>query len=357
MSTEPANPSRICVHCRGALRWDAAAGHLRCQGCGALQAVDDEGAIAEHDLEDALSQRKARGRLGAGARQVRCAECHAEVEVPDELQATACEFCASSLVLVQAAADDHFQPESLVPFCIDRAAAVQAFQTWLAGLWLRPSNLRAASSLKEMHGLYVPYWSFTCEVLSRWSADAGYTTLVKKRTREGVRRVPQTRWQPSAGQRHDAYQDHLVCASRGLAAEWSGPVHRFRTEALLPYSPEYLLGFAAERYAVDLREAWQRARRGIGSSQERRCAGDVPGDRQRGLRATHQFQRVRFKHVLLPLWISAYRYRDRVYRFVINGQTGQVAGQAPRSPIKIALLVGAVLLLVATIIWYLHYPR
>lgn len=352
MSTAGSSGRRVCAQCHGALSWDAAAEQLRCQGCGALQPMQEDGSFTEHDLAEALAVRRPKGRAGSGQRQMRCAECHAEVEFPDELLATRCAFCGSSLVLTQEAADDHYRPESLVPFSVDRAAATQAFQRWIGSRWLRPSDLHRASSLQEMQGVYIPYWAFSCEVTSRWVADAGYTYWVEQKTEAGTRRVPRTRWTPSSGQRHDQYQDSLICGSRGLASEITGPVHRFDTAALLPYAPEYLLGFSAERYAVDLRDAWKLCRQRISASQERRCASDVPGDSQRGLRATHQYQSVRFKHVLLPMWIAAYRYRGRTHRFLVNGQSGKVVGRAPLSLLKVSLLVLALLALVGLIYYY-----
>src|SRR5262249_6221544 len=158
-----------CDQCRGALLWDAGAGALRCQGCGALASVAEQGVIAEHDLDAALAQHKPRGRIGSGTRLVRCADCHAEVELPDELAVTRCEFCGSTLVVPHTVTEDHYLPESLVPFAIDRAMAERAFRKWLDGLWLRPTNLRQAASLHDMSGVYIPYWSFDCEVTSRWS--------------------------------------------------------------------------------------------------------------------------------------------------------------------------------------------
>lgn len=358
MPTDANDPARTCKECRGPLLWDAAVQQLRCQGCGALSRVSDDGRIADHDLEQALTDRVARGRIGTGSRQVRCRECLAEVEVPDELHATRCEFCGSSMVLIQSAAEDHYLPESVVPFSIDRARAVRAFTAWLGGLWLRPSNLRRASSLQELHGVYIPYWAFGCEVTSRYSADAGYTYWIEERVtvdgKKQVRRVARTRWEPCTGERHDRHEDHLVCASRGLAAEQQGGAHRFDLTGLLPYAPEYLLGFAAERYAVDLQAAWTRARREIQGTQDKRCAASVPGDTHRALRTTHQIQRVRFKHVLLPLWIATYRYHGKTHRFLVNGQSGKVVGSAPYSALKIAVLIVLSVSVLAAILYYLH---
>lgn len=360
MSADAKRPDLTCRECRGNLLWDAAAQKLRCKGCGALSQVSGAGRIVEHDLEQALTERLVRGRIGSGSRQVRCRECQAEVEVPDEISATRCEFCGSALLLVEEAAEDHYLPESMIPFSIDRAQAVRAFQSWLGGLWLRPANLRRAASLHELHGVYIPYWAFGCTAISRYSADAGYTYWVEQRVPgppEGeVRRVARTRWEPCSGQRHDRHENHLVCASRGLPSELRG-AHRFELAGLLPYTAEYLLGFAAERYAVDLQAAWQRARGEIESIQDQRCAADVPGDTHRALSTTHQIERVRFKHVLLPMWIATYRYRGRLHRFLVNGQSGQVVGTAPYSPWKLALVSVLFVSLVAALFYLVHRSR
>ncbi|MFO0579441.1 MAG: hypothetical protein U1A78_36035 [Polyangia bacterium] len=356
MSTDAKGPNPTCRECRGVLRWDAVAQRLRCKDCGASSAASDEGRIVEHDLEEALDQGLPRGRIGTGSRQVRCRECLAEAEVPDELAATRCEFCGSTLVLVQEAAADHFLPESMIPFAIDRAAAVRAFRSWLGSLWLRPTNIGRAASLHELHGVYVPYWTFSCKVTSRYSAEAGYTTYYEEESRSGIpeRRIARRRWEPCTGQRHDRYSNLLVCASRGLASELRAIANYFDLAGLLPYSPEYLWGFAAERYAVDLPAAWQRARTEIERLQDDRCAADIPGDTKRGLRTTHQIEGVRFKHVLLPLWIATYRYRGRLHRFLVNGQSGRVAGTAPYSEWKVVLTVLLILATAGALLYFLH---
>jgi hypothetical protein len=90
--------------------------------------------------------------------------------------------------------------------------------------------------------------------------------------------------------------------------------------------------------------------------QEKRCRGDVPGDTQRNLRVDNVFSAITFKHVLLPVWIAAYRYRNQVYRFLVNGQTGEVVGKAPWSWLKIALFTLTLVALVV-ILYYLFGKR
>jgi DNA-directed RNA polymerase subunit RPC12/RpoP len=304
-----------CPNCAGQLHFSAADGKLKCLSCGFLVELrSDAGArIVEHDLMAELSRPRPRGTIGAGSRQMKCSECGAVVEFPDNLTARRCEFCDSPAVLASEAQADHYLPESVVPFAIPREAATASFRSWLGKLWFRPSNLKEKADISE------------------------------HRTRQ-VRKI---RWEPASGRRHDRHDDHLVCASRGLPDVLTRKMANFATGALVPYRREMLQGFSAESYAIDLPDGWQRAQGEIAAIQEARCAGDVPGDTQRHLRVSNRFAKTSFKHVLLPVWVAAYRYHDKVFRFLVNGQTGRVSGDAPYSWLKITLAVIAALVLVA----------
>lgn len=66
---------------------------------------------------------------------------------------------------------------------------------------------------------------------------------------------------------------------------------------------------------------------------------DIGGDRQRVHNIETQISDVTFKHILLPVWLAAYKYRGKSYRFVVNGRTGAVQGERPWSGWKIAFAV------------------
>lgn len=343
-----------CPTCAGKLGWDATVGALRCESCGAtLNVAAPPGArIVEHDLMAELAASRPKGRLGAGARQMRCSECGAVVEFGEHETAKKCDFCDSPAVRIEEAADDRYLPESLVPFAIGRDQAIASFKGWLGKLWFRPSNLKEKASVSELHGVYIPYWTFDADVTSDWSADAGYyyyetehyTVTVNGKTESRTRQVRKVRWEPASGRRHDHHDDHLVCASKGLPEDLARPMANFEIGVLLPYARELLQGFSAESYAIDLPDAWVKGQAGIAAIQEARCSRDVPGDTQRNLRVSNRYANSRFKHVLLPVWIAAFRYNDEVFQFLVNGQTGKVSGRAPWSWLKITLFV---LLLVA----------
>jgi hypothetical protein len=112
------------------------------------------------------------------------------------------------------------------------------------------------------------------------------------------------------------------------------------------------MGWRAEEYQINLNAAWQRAVSLIEQEQTRRCSGDVPGDTQTALQVKNGFSDERYKHVLLPIWISAYRYRDKTFQFLVNGQSGEVQGKAPWSYWKIGFMILLVLMLLALVAWF-----
>jgi hypothetical protein len=164
------------------------------------------------------------------------------------------------------------------------------------------------------------------------------------------RRVRKTRWVPAWGQRDDTYDDHLVNASRGVPDDLAAKLGGFDTRGLVPYRPEYLAGWRAEEYQLDLDGAWERARGEMLRLQEARCAGDVPGDTYRDLRVSNEVDEVFWKHVLLPIWTLSYEFRGRTWPVLVHGQTGRVVGRAPWSWPKIALLVATAALIALVVV-------
>ena len=108
-----------------------------------------------------------------------------------------------------------------------------------------------------------------------------------------------------------------------------------------------MAGWRAEEYAVDLEAGFRAAQGTIEATQADRCGSDVPGDTHRALRVANRLSDVRWKHVLLPIWSLTYDFGGKSYAVLIHGQSGKVAGEAPYSWIKIALLVLGILIVAA----------
>lgn len=343
-----------CDVCGAALVWDPGQDALLCSHCGNVCPVElREGTIEERPLESA----GAAGRgLGLETRTLECGTCGARISLGGSAISEACAFCGSASLLALADNRNPLSPESLIPLDLARDEAAERFRTWLRKLWFRPNALRR-TNLDSGVGLYVPAWTYDCHVDSRWSAEAGhyyyvtqtYIVRVNGKSQTRTRRVRKTRWVPARGHRQDTYDDIQVLASKGLAPKVASRLGAFDTDELVPYRAEYLAGWAAEEYQIDLLQGWDQAHQRVVDTQYRRCSGDVPGDTQRGLRVQNEIHDVRWKLVLLPVWSLVYSFRGKNFAVLVNGQTGQVAGEAPYSWVKIFFAVLAVVAVVGAV--------
>jgi len=121
---------------------------------------------------------------------------------------------------------------------------------------------------------------------------------------------------------------------------------------LTAYEPAYLSGYKAQRYQVDLAEGFELAKRAAAPVIESDVRSDIGGDEQRITQVATNYSAVTFKHLLLPVYVGAYRFREKVYQVVLNGRTGEVQGERPYSFWKIFLFVlaiVAILLVVALV--------
>jgi predicted RNA-binding Zn-ribbon protein involved in translation (DUF1610 family) len=321
------------------------------------QAPAPVGAHQERSLQEGLQAQAQQAGQGYGTpvQTMKCQTCGATVSFAGTEVSKNCDFCGSQHVLEQESHRRVITPQSLVPFGVDEAKAKQSFKGWLGGLWFRPSDLKKKARVGAINGVYIPYWTFDAQVYSQWRAEAGHyyyeqEAYTDANGQKKTRQVKKTRWEPAAGQRQDVHDDVLIVASQGLSRPIAHRLSTFDTSKLVPYDPQYLAGWRAEEYAVELQDAWQEAQQKIEQEQRNRCASDVPGDTQRSLQVQNQFSGETFKHVLLPLWIASYRYGGKPYQFLVNGQTGEVKGEAPLSWVKIILFILTIVAIIAAIV-------
>lgn len=351
-----------CSACGARLAFAPGTTRLRCEHCGQENEIPASGGgVEELDFDAALRALEGSAET-LEAETVRCDKCGAEERLPEHHFAGRCAFCGAAVVS-KSYARRQVKPQAMVPFQIDRARAQEAFRRWVKGLWLAPRELkRYAQSDAALTGTYLPFWTYDCRTQSEYVGERGedYRTTQTLATRGApghgagrTQQVVQTRWSPASGRVQDVHDDVLVMASGSLAPSLRGAAGGFDLRALIPYQPEYVSGYLAEAYAIGLREGFPVARQAIDAAIYHQVRRAIGGDRQRVHRVDTRYEDIRYKHVLLPVWMSAYRFGDRSYRFLVNGQTGEVAGESPVSWQRVSLLVIGVVLWLIFLAWFL----
>jgi DNA-directed RNA polymerase subunit RPC12/RpoP len=347
-----------CGGCGADLTFAPGTSTLKCEYCGHEQQIGAETAcqvVQEHSFAEGLAKarRIPAANVAKLGQEVQCNSCGARTVV--EGRSDHCPYCDLPVVVAKPAEGELIAPESLLPFKLDRRAARDKFLQWVASLWFAPSGLGQRAAADRIDGLYLPYWTYDSQTTTRYTGQRGEHYWVEESYTDGqgkrqTRRVRKTRWYPASGVVRVPFDDVLVCASKSLPRWLTERLEPWDLHELKPFEPAFLSGFVTERYALDLEGGFKIAEERMADVIRGAIRRDIGGDEQRIGSMHVQHANTTFKHLLLPLWISSFRWNQKVFRFIVNARTGEVAGERPWSWVKIALLVLAILVVVGVVI-------
>ncbi|PHV12265.1 hypothetical protein [Chitinimonas sp. BJB300] len=343
-----------CTACGAKLTYAPGQHMLSCPYCGANNPIPEAlpeqttDALAELDYAAFLDQ--AAGDEPAIERQtVQCPGCGAASQLAENIAADRCPFCAIPLIASNAYDGRTLRPKAVAPFDISEQVARQKFRDWIHGLWFAPNALkdafRAAGGLK---GMYLPYWTYDSETHTPYHGERGDHYYVgESYVENGVsktRQVRHTRWSSVSGEVDVSFDDVIVPASQSLPRDYLENLEPWHLKSLQPYREDYLAGFTVEAYQIGLKAGFDNACGRMESVIRNAICSEIGGNEQRINSMTPEYRDIRFKHILLPVWLSSYQYSGKAWRFLVNGQTGEVQGERPWSAWKIAFAVLGVLL-------------
>jgi DNA-directed RNA polymerase subunit RPC12/RpoP len=349
-----------CPGCGADLLFAPEGGNLTCPYCGRQESIEPPaGAVEERSFEQYLQLHADRvSALAEGALEVACQTCGATVTFTPPMVAGECDFCGSPLVAQPRSADPVLAPEGVLPFRVTQDAAADAVRQWLASLWFAPNALKKLAAHEGVGGVYIPFWTYDAYASSRYEGQRGehyYTTEhYTERDAQGnevqrTRQVQHTRWHPVEGTVERWFDDIIIPATKSLSPERLKALEPWDLDELTGYEPAYLSGYKAQRYQVTLAEGFDLAKAAAAPVIESDVRADIGGDEQRVSQVATNYSAVTFKHLLLPVYVGAYRFRDKVYQVVLNGRTGEVQGERPYSFWKIFLLVLFIVVLVVVV--------
>jgi predicted RNA-binding Zn-ribbon protein involved in translation (DUF1610 family) len=349
-----------CLACGGLAEFKPGAEALECSHCGNTMPIEKiQTEIVENNFEEFIQQFKAQKKSDNEnpVQAIKCKSCGAETTFPENITSWDCAYCGTPLVLKESVLEHVIKPQYLLPFKFGRKETEEKFRKWVHGLWFAPNDLKliAAQSKDKLLGVYVPYWTFDFDTTTQYTGMRGeyYYETQTYRDSSGstrTRQVRQTRWYPpQSGTIHQVFDDILVCASKTIPETLKKELNNWDKENLQPVRPEYMAGFISEIYSVQPEEGLNHAKESIDSQIHIGICNDIGGDTQRVLSKNTHFNSITFKHILLPVWVSSYRYNGKTYRFVVNARTGRVHGERPWSVVKISLLF----IIILIIIWLL----
>jgi predicted RNA-binding Zn-ribbon protein involved in translation (DUF1610 family) len=365
MSEITALGKRPCPECGGEMEWNAAKQAFACPYCGFIAKdqparVDDTGAIREHDLESTLASVGDEGRgYGLQTVKVKCQSCQAVSVFEPGKVAQRCAFCGSPALVPYEETRDAITPESLLPVRMAETQVRDLLKQWYASRWFAPNRLKSAALTDTLHAIYLPYWTFDARACSRWTAESGdhyweSETYTDAQGKTQSRQVQKTRWYRSSGHVEHFFDDDLVPGTVGVRIDLLRKVEPFPTDQLAPYDPAFVRGWTVERYQIDLRRAAETNREQMDQTMYALCEQQVPGDTHRSLQVDSDYSARTFKHILVPVWLVTYTFGPRAFQTLVNGYTGEIAGDRPVSWVKVFVYIVLPILVILAILLLSH---
>ena len=293
----------ICPQCAGRMRFNPEIIDLQCQACGHIEVVDEVPAQPpERILSRAL--RTPRGHRWASAeRLLRCQQCGAQTVFPPAQTSVSCPYCGHA-VFGTAPEDQELEaPQALIPMKLEADQARQQVRAWLGRGFFAPGDLTRSIT----HGLqpvYVPLWLF----------NAAITLQPADREKQVY-----------------LYANWVVPGLRSLSSRLVKNLEPFTWGNLIEFKPEYLAGWSASTYDTSAAVAAQQAKAEMETNARHRMSSKP----LEAVFSSASFSTESFWLVLFPIWIASFTYRHKIYRVLVNGETGQVAGDKPFSWIKV----------------------
>jgi hypothetical protein len=250
-----------------------------------------------------------------------------------------------------------------LPFAVSQKEAVQKIVEWIAKGWFMPNDVEEFAKEIKLQGIYLPFWTMDFDSHTTFQGERGEIyyvyvddyVMIDGRSQRVRKRVQRIRWYPVNGATSRSFDDALTRAHTTVSAAITGALSPWNLYGLVDYDKKFVAGFESSEYAIALDSAYEQIKRDVDHIIRRDVRARIGGDRQRIHRMRTDYTHITYKNILLPIYKGAYRYRDKTYEVAVNGESGKVAGERPRSGVKILLSIVVVVVIIIGLLYFLEH--
>lgn len=326
-----------CPACASALLFDAEKQKMLCRSCGNEYAVEDIRQMADIEKQVNRVEKADWDGMTTGntwteedngrVRMYRCPSCGCEIVAEADQAAGSCVYCGNPLVMGDALVG-MAKPDYVIPFSQAKDQVTERYKAYIKKKKLLPSSFAAMNKVEEIKGVYVPFWLFDCAT----SSDAVWRGTKVSSRRQGNYQVTTTK--------HYLVRRGGTLDFANLPVDASGRMDDVIMESVEPFDPAdkktfalpYLSGFGAQKADISAQQARPRADQRIRTSVEQALRSTVMGYTSLTLqKCAVDINQSAAREVMMPVWLLNTRFKDKVYTFAMNGQTGRFIGNLPVS--------------------------
>lgn len=336
-----ANLEFKCPCCGGTLQFDSKSQNIVCPYCDSQFAASDlkeyTDDLASDKIEDTSWDES---RVEAytneemkGMKIYSCDSCGGEIIVEETTSSTSCPYCGNNLLVTKELSGD-LKPNRVIPFKKDKDAVMESMKKFLKKKVLLPSSFSKDNVIEEIKPLYVPFWLFDADV----DGKVRFKGEVVRSYSDSNYNYKETKYYSIIREGHIAFDHVPVDGSKKMEDKLMESIEPFDFGESTDFNVAYLAGYAADRYDVSKDETFNRATQRCREGTIQAFRNDISGYSNVTVSDSNiQLFDTKAQYALYPVWIMNTKWKDKNYRFAVNGQSGKMAGNLPISPLKFTL--------------------
>lgn len=331
-----------CKKCGGGLAFCPSSQSLKCEKCNTEYEIKKNTVYDKHDFE--MEKETKEEPLDLSKMKSHCSSCGAVFSGETFAISDVCSYCGAHLVIDF---NDGAAPDCVIPFAFDRHTAKSKFRTGLRSKWFVPSKFKKTPPENTIESIYIP--AYLCDV----STSNYYTGKLYDIHRKSDGNTYKT-YTNISGTQNVVESNLIVECSSELAQATLNAIKPYNIAGAYKFQPDFILGYSVEYFNRNLQKCKDNLKAMAVANVRRRILDNYSYDGVDYLKIDTSYYDCCYSKIILPTYRVNYKYKGKDYSTFMNGQTGKVGGNIPRSAFKITLFVlGAILGLGA--IGYLVY--
>lgn len=329
-----------CPECGAPMRYDPTTSTLLCDYCNRIINLSKETNDEEEDFfkvgADDLSWQKE-------TQIIKCVNCGSENVVSKKEMSTTCPFCGSKQVVAYDAIAG-IKPNRVIPFKLSLEDAKTLYKKTIKKKIFVPNKVKKMYLELVLNGVYIPSWTYDSSTFSTYSGRLGKRYTVVVGSGKNRRTETRIRWYSIRGTKIVDFDDILVNSGKSLSQSDLNSISPYQTNDSLEFEEGYLAGFQAEHYSKDVKTGFNDAKHVMDPRIRSAILSGYHYDVVGSLNIKTHYDKITFKYVLLPVWFGILNYHKKMYRFLINGESGKIKAKYPKSIVKILTLIFGIII-------------
>lgn len=325
-----------CAGCGDDMVFDPTSQSLLCPSCKSYKKIKITTGLIKHGVNENLTEHK--NNQTNQTKEMQCPNCGAICMLNQHQMSASCQYCSTALV----ASNENFiglKPDSIVPFAFDKHKAEELFKQKLKSKWLVPKKFKESISANSLFAFYFPAFVFEADCMTTYSGRLYNEETIRE---EDGSSHTKRKYFNISGIQPSRHENIEIEASKYLNQYELNLVRPYNLNQAKVYSDEFIFGFSLENYSNSVQECNKQAQIIMKQYIKNIILNKYNHDGVSSLDMQTKFSNEKFSYCVLPMYRISYSHNGKNYSNIMNGQTGKLGGNYPKSGWKIALIVIAI---------------